>query len=83
MRRMRVVFKLIFVAILAGIAPNIIGRVVSYRFSKDWLDSRFDGLGLRRTACREPTDCGNQQYEKKQRFDDSVWTQLRPSLLCD
>lgn len=73
MRSMRKRFELIFVAIFAGIAADVIGGDVGCWFGLARLNVRLTGFGS--TAGAYPHKGRSQQDANEQRLDDSVWTQ--------
>ena len=66
-------FELIFVAILAGFATDVVCRAIGCRFGLNRRD------GLRMTPGGKPDESNRQRTAKEQRLDDSVWTQRSAS----
>ncbi len=63
-------FELIFVAILAGIAADVVSGAVGWWFGLAGLTSQLKRLG--RTARSEPYDRDCQRGANEKRLDDSV-----------
>lgn len=69
MRSVREGLELLLVAILAGVAADVISGAEACWFGLARLNR------LRRTAGGKPHKSGSQRSESEQRFDDSVWIQ--------
>ena len=69
-RRVRESLELIFVAIFAGIAADVVVFIVGSRLCLAWLRC------LRRRARGQPHRRCNQRNTKQQRLNDSVYTHL-------
>ena len=74
-------FELILVAILAGIATDVIHGAVCCWFGLDSLNDRLRFWEELPSA--KPQDHGSERTANEQRLDDSLCTQPSALTLCD